>query len=222
MKYKFLIKCNIYFSKLVITFLLIMYDFLIGQSVVTDVLRDEKGNILSIGYYSKVFKNLELLKLETFHPNRHIASIELFSGGVKNGVHKEFFNNGSIKIDGQYINGDKSGLWIEYFREGSKMRMFDVNENGKNGSISEWYKNGVKKIRGEYFHGQKDGVWTAWYSNGVKESIVTYNQGKQEGIFSCFYENGNKKSEGIVSFKWGKEQRCWDIYGNIQNCNKGG
>ena len=221
MKYKFLFNSNYCFSKLVTTFLLIMYNFLSGQSVVTDIVRDGKGNIFSIEYYSTVSKNLELLKLETFHPNGHVARLELFSSGVKNGVHKEFFNNGNIKIDGQYINGDKSGLWIEYFREGGTMRMFYAKENRKDGSISEWYKNGEKKLHGKYFQGRKQGLWTAWYPNGVKESVITYNQGEQEGVFSYFYDNGNKKSEGIVSYKGQKEQRCWDIYGNTQNCIKG-
>ena len=221
MKYKFFLNFNYCFSKLVTAFFFIMYNFLSGQRVVTEIVRDGKGNIFSIEYYSKVSKNLELLKLETFHPNGHVARLELFSSGVKNGVHKEFFNNGNIKIDGQYINGDKSGLWTEYFREGGTMRIFYANENGKNGSISEWYKNGGKKIHGEYSQGQKNGLWIAWYPNGVKESVITYNQGEQEGIFSYFYDNGNKKSEGIVSYKGQKEQRCWDIYGNIQNCNKG-
>ena len=220
MKYKFLLNSNCCFSKLVTTFLLIMYNFLSGQSVVTDIVRDGKGNIFSIEYYSTVSKNLELLKLETFHPNGHVASLELFSSGVKNGVYKEFFNNGNIKIDGQYINGDKSGLWTEYFREGGTMRIFYANENGKNGSINEWYKNGEKRYMVNIFKG-KNGLWTAWYSNGVKESVITYNQGEQEGIFSYFYDNGNKKSEGIVSYKGQKEQRCWDIYGNTQNCIKG-
>ena len=222
MKYKFLLNSNYCFSKLVTTFLLVMYNFLSGQSVVTDIVRDEKGNICSIEYYSKVSKNLELLKLETFHPNGHVASLELFSSDIKNGVHKEFFNNGNIKTEGQYINGDKIGLWTEYFREGGTRRIFYANENEKNGSTIEWYKNGVKKIRGEYFHGQKSGLWTSWYSNGVKESVVTYNQGQKEGIFSYFYDNGNKKSEGIVSYKGQKDQRCWDIQGNTQNCIKGG
>ena len=221
MKSKFSLKINFCFSKLVLTFFIILYGILEGQSVVTDIVRDEKGNILSIKSYNTVFKKLELSKLETFHSNGHVSILETFSGGLKNGLHKEFFKNGNIKIDGQYINGDKSGLWTEYFREGGKRRIFYANENGMNISISEWYKNGVKKIRGEYFHGQKSGLWTAWYSNGVKESVTTYNKGKQEGIFSYFYDNGNKKSEGIVSYKGQKIQRCWDIYGNTQNCIKG-
>ena len=221
MKYKFLLNSNYCFSKLVTTFLLIMYNFLSAQSVVTNIVRNGNGNIVGIEYYNKVSKNLELLKLETFHPNGHVARLELFSSGVKNGVHKEFFNNGNIKIDGQYSDGYKSGLWTEYFRGGGTMRRFYSNENGKNGRFHEWYKNGGKKIRGEYSQGQKNGLWTAWHLNGVKESVVTFNQGEQEGVFSYFYDNGNKKSEGIVSYKGQKEQRCWDIYGNTQNCIKG-
>ena len=222
MKSKFLLKSNFCFSKSVMTFFIILCGILQGQSVVTDIVRDKKGNILSIKSYNKVSKNLELLKLKTFHPNGHVARLELFSSGVKNGVHKEFFNNGNIKIDGQYSDGDKSGLWTEYFREGGTMRMFYANENRKDGSISEWYKNGGKKVSGEYSQGQKNGLWIAWYPNGVKESVVTFNQGEQERVFSYFYDNGNKKSEGIVSYKGQKEQRCWDIDGNIQNCIKGG
>ena len=87
-----------------------------------------------------------------------LLGLELFSSGVKNGVHKEFFNNGNIKIDGQYINGDKSGLWTEYFREGGTMRIFYANENRKDGSISEWYKNGKKRYMVNIFKGRKQ--WT--------------------------------------------------------------
>ena len=222
MKSKFSLKCNFCFSKLVMIFYVILFDFLAGQSVVTDIVRDEKGNIFSIKSYNIVSKKLELSKLETFHSNGHISMLEIFSGGLKDGLHKEFFNNGNIKIDGQYINGDKSGLWTEYFREGGTMRMFYAKENRKDGSISEWYRSGGKKLNGKYFHGQKQGLWTAWYPNGVKESVVTFNLGEQEGIFSYFYDNGNKKSEGIVSYRGKKEQRCWDIDGNTQNCIKGG
>ena len=221
MKCKFLLKNIFCFSKLVTSFSIIMYSFLIGQSVVTDIVRDGNGNIFSIEYYSTVNKKLELLKLETFHPNGHVSTLESFSGSLKNGVYKEFYNNGNIKIDGQHSNGNKSGLWTEYFREGGTMRMYYASENGKNGSVNEWYENGEKKIRGGYFQGQKHGLWTKWYSNGVKENIITYNEGKQEGVFSYFYDNGNKKSEGTVSYKGQKEQRCWDIDGNTQNCIKG-
>ena len=218
MKCKFLFRINSYFSRLANTFFIIVFNFLIGQSVVTDIVRDGKENIISIEYFTTVSKKLALSKLETFHLNGHVSTLESFSSGLKNGEYKEFYNNGNIKIEGQYINGHKHGLWTEYFREGGTMRIFYANENGKNGRINEWYRNGEKKICGEYFQGQKHGLWTAWYSTGVKESIVTYNQGEQEGIFTYFYDNGNKKYEGSILCRGQKKKRCWDIYGNSQIC----
>ena len=212
---------NSFFLRMVITVLIISCHFLIGQSIATDIVRDNEGNISSIEYYSTVSKKLKLLKLETFHLNGHIATLESFSSGVKNGIHQEYYDNGNIRIDGQYNNGNKSGLWTEYFLKGNIMRMFYANKNGKNGSINEWYENGVKKISGIYSQGKKHGVWIAWYPNGVKESLVTYYQGKQDGVFSYFYDNGNKKSEGTVSYRGQIEKRCWDLNGSTQNCNKG-
>jgi len=220
MKSKFFLKNNFCFSKLVMKISIILCGILEGQSVATDIVRDEKGNILSIKSYNTVSKKLELSKLETFHPNGHVSKIETFSGGLKDGLHKEFFKNGNIKIDGQYINGDKSGLWTEYFRDGGIMRSFYANENGKNGRVIEWHQNGEKKIRGEYLQGQKHGLWTTWFSNGVKESVVTFNQGRKQGIYSYFYNNGNRKSEGMVSTQGKNIQRSWDMYGKNQNCIK--
>ncbi|GIS04186.1 MAG: hypothetical protein CM15mP106_6330 [Candidatus Neomarinimicrobiota bacterium] len=55
-------------------------------------------------------------------------------------MHKEFFNNGNIKIDGQYSYGIKVDFGTEYFREGGTMRRFYSNENGKDGSLV----NGIK------------------------------------------------------------------------------
>ena len=221
MKCKLLPKYNFCLSRLVTISLFIMYTSLSGQSIVTEIVRDEIGNTYSIEYYGNSSKKLELSKLETFHSNGHVSTLESLSGGLKDGSYKEFYDNGNIKIVGQYINGVKSGLWTEYFREGVTMRRYYSNENGKNGSNNAWFKNGGKKTRGEYSQGQKNGLWTIWYSNGVKESVITYNQGNQEGIFSYFYDNGNKKSEGIASYIGQKVQRCWDIYGNTQNCTKG-
>ena len=50
-----------------------------------------------------------------------------------------------MKVKGQYENGDKSGLWTEYYADGGVMRMYYSNKNGKNGSINEWFENGEKK-----------------------------------------------------------------------------
>ena len=189
------------------------------QSIVTDITRDSDGNISMIEYFSTASKRINLTKLETYHPNGQISTLESFSSGIKNGFYQEFYDNGNMKLKGQYENGDKSGLWTEYYADGGVMRMYYSNKNGKNGSINEWFENGEKKINGIYNEGLKHGIWTSWFPDGIKESMVTYNKGNMEGVFIFYYNNGNKKSEGVVSYKGQKEERCWDQDGNPQKCD---
>ena len=190
-----------------------------SQSIVTDITRDLEGNIASIEYFSTVSKKVELIKLETYYPNGQVSLLESFFGGKKNGLHQEFYENGKIKKKGQYKDGDENGLWTDYYTEGGVLRMYYANTNGKNGSINEWFENGEKKINGVYSEGLKHGIWISWFSNGLKESMVTYNKGKMEGVFIYYYKNGNKKSEGMVTYKGQKEERCWDEDGSSKKCS---
>ena len=105
MKCKLLLKCNFCFSRLVTTFSLIMYNFLSGQGIVTEIIRDQRGDIDRFEYYGTASTKLKLSRLETFHSNGHVSTLESLSGGLKDGLYKEFYNNGNIKIDGWYING---------------------------------------------------------------------------------------------------------------------
>ena len=59
MKYKFLLKVILFFK--IGNYILTYIVFFSGQSVITDIVRDEKGNISSIEYYSTVSKNLNCL-----------------------------------------------------------------------------------------------------------------------------------------------------------------
>ena len=88
---------------------------MIRQNIHTETVKNQKGDIFSIEYYGVTSKNLRLLELEIFHPNGYVFTLESSSSGLKNGVCKEFYSNENIKIDGKYINGNKSGLWTDYF-----------------------------------------------------------------------------------------------------------
>ena len=50
--------------------------------------------------------------------------------GEKHGVWKEFYITGNVLSEGSYENGVKKGQWRYYFENGEKMRFIDM-ENGK-------------------------------------------------------------------------------------------
>lgn len=120
----------------------------------------------------------------------------LFSGDFK-----ELWDNGQIKVRGNFQNGKKHGKWTEWHQNGqTKLKMqflwddttdnFGTKWNGvPEGKIIEWYDNGNKKLEGQYKNGLAYGIFTEWYDNGQKEREENYENGFQEG----------------ESFVWGKD-----------------
>ena len=88
------LNASLFFLVKIITLVLVPCKLLVGQGVLTDVFRDGKENISSIDYYSAVSKKLQLIKLETFHLNGHISTLESFYNCLKNGIYKEFYDKG--------------------------------------------------------------------------------------------------------------------------------
>ena len=72
----------------------VVYILIFTQSIVTDITRDSDGNISMIEYFSTASKRINLTKLETYHPNGQISTLESFSSGIKNGLYQEFYDNG--------------------------------------------------------------------------------------------------------------------------------
>lgn len=70
--------------------------------------------------------------------------------GELHGDFIEFFMDGKIKIDGQYINNQKEGIWKEFYPNGVCMRI----ENYKNGNKNGWFKvfNKNKKLISNVFY----------------------------------------------------------------------
>ena len=92
--------------------------------------------------------------------------------GVKNGIYKEWYPNGTIKTKGKYLNGIEDRMW------------------------SIWYQNGQKEREGRYKDGVKDGLWSEWDLNGkIKEEVRYSGDYKIEETIYSYYENGNNKSK---------------------------
>lgn len=75
-------------------------------------------------------------------------------------------------IDGQLIDDEKEGDWVEY------------------------YANGNKRREGRYKDGKKEGKWILYHSNGNKKSEGSFRGGVYEGYYVSYHANGNKFREG--------------------------
>jgi antitoxin component YwqK of YwqJK toxin-antitoxin module len=92
-------------------------------------------------------------------------SIEIVPGGE----HKEYHENGAMKIKGQYdMNSQRTGLWISF------------------------YDNGIKWSESYYVNGLQDGHSLTFYPNGQVRYLGEYKQGERIGEWKFYDEEGNQ------------------------------
>ena len=80
-----------------------------------------------------------------------IIDIEIKEG---NGKGKEYYSNGVLKFEGEYINGERNGNIKEYYSNGV-LKFEGEYINGEiNGNVKEYYKSGELRFEGEYLNGK--------------------------------------------------------------------
>ena len=114
------------------------------------------------------------------------------------GFVKEYYNNGKLRFEGEYVNGQRNGKGKEYNYD-SKLRFEGEYLNGKkNGKGKEYYAKGNLKFDGEYL-----------YNYNIKGKLYIKEKVEFEGEF-LFYkkwngkgydENGNVTYE-LKKWKW--------------------
>ena len=73
---------------------------------------------------------------------------------------------------GEYLDGEKHGVWITY------------------------YANGNKRSEGSYHRGKKEGLWLQFWPDGNKKSEGTFKNDKFTGLYTAYHENGHRAHQG--------------------------
>lgn len=119
-------------------------------------------------------------------------------------VRNEYYEDGSIKKTGTYLNGVAEGVQKEYslegkitnakfFKEGNLVGegLMDAAGN-QQGSWVEYHIDGKIKGKGNYENGEKIGDWVFYYADGKTEQKGKYNKkGKPVGVWQWYYNDGN-------------------------------
>ncbi|MGF6907665.1 hypothetical protein [Fusobacterium sp. PH5-44] len=145
-----------------------------------------------------------------------------FKAGIKNGPYTEYYdNNGTLyKIEGQYINGKKEGMFFisdtdgfltetgiyidnnkaDYFVKYNKDESIEEIHNPENLNISGEYKtthlNGQLKKQGKFLNGKREGKFYHYDYDKRLISFVEYKNNIKDGPYSidnrddCFVEEG--------------------------------
>jgi len=98
---------------------------------------------------------------------------------------------GKIRIAGTLKEGKIQGKWQEFFSNGQLKHDRNYIEGKFQGINKEYYKNGQLKWIGKYVLGEKTGFHKKWYENGKAKSEIYYINGKIEGLWKQWNQNGS-------------------------------
>ena len=176
------------------------YDFLVGEGIYysPDGSFEYSKNY---GDSSKVipFKDSEGYIIGNVNPGNHYPEDGLWTyegpfvtiktnyrDWRRNGLHQEWTSgNGKILVEGNYHNGKKHGVWINYhqsalnYDNSTGIKSYETTYiNGKkNGIIVKYYQTGNKEYEGRMDGDQKIGQWKYFSNDGIlKESIDCNSQ----------------------------------------------
>jgi hypothetical protein len=97
--------------------------------------------------------------------------------GPKNGLIKEYFEDGSIKEETEYFNGVKEGKRKVWYRSGQLYKSGTMKNDRWHGTYEEWYENGSPKLSGQYMDGQQDGEWVFFDKEGNNLPNLNFENG---------------------------------------------
>jgi hypothetical protein len=125
-------------------------------------------------------------------------------------AHKEYFDNGTLKVAGTKTNGVDTGLWNYYFENGKISKTGNYTNGKLDGLWKYYYDTGVLRIIGKYKNGKDLGLWKYYHNNGALRAIGDYTNGKQTGLWKYYHKNKTLRKVGVK--EEGVDVGNWKFY----------
>ena len=117
-------------------------------------------------------------------------------------IYHEFSKNGNIICEGNFDNGNKTGIWIYYNDDKIIKSLYHYEKDSLNGKSIIYYENGNVSSEGDYLNGKKSGLWVYNKENKVRDYEENYVDGKQNGSYISYFDNKKIYEKGIMVDGW--------------------
>ncbi|MBC8345547.1 MAG: toxin-antitoxin system YwqK family antitoxin [Candidatus Marinimicrobia bacterium] len=131
------------------------------------------------------------------------VNVQLY-GNISQGTVTRWHGNGQIYSIGNFLNGEKHGLFQWWYNDGAKKEESNFDKGARVGVVTQWYQNGKKFAEANYKKGQLNGNLTWWYESGQKKEQTSFINGERDGYAYWWYTDGAKKGVGDISGGMGR------------------
>ena len=121
--------------------------------------------------------------------------------------------SGGKEEQGGYKNGEKHGLWTEWYDNENVKSHGTYDQGIMNGKWTFYFENGVKEKEGNLLNGKADGLWVFYDKKANKVQEGSFSKGSKEGKWSAWFADG-RLSEGY--YLNGKKMPLGPVGGTIK------
>ncbi|HAR62042.1 MAG: hypothetical protein DKM50_01735 [Candidatus Margulisiibacteriota bacterium] len=192
---------NIFLKILAAAIALSIMGICFADEVVMKTRQDKYGNI-----EQSFYENGKWLATQITDGISEINS----TGKIPDGLVREYYLNGNLKIQKYYKNGIEDGEYIGFYENGKVEFKGRFKQGTNDGVCLEYYENGVVAAEMNYNNGNLNGDWNEYYGDGSIKTKKTFKDGKQHGIFTTHDKSGRlvdhmSYADGKVLFGTRKE-----------------
>ena len=125
-------------------------------------------------------KNEEYFYMCKFYDPKNKLASEIIEG---TGKLIDYYDNGNIKLEEDYLKGKKNGKRIRWYENGTKKSEENYLNDRLHGKCVTWFEDGKKRIEAEYVNDKLHGKFIEYYydakNSDVKETIKFFENGKE-------------------------------------------
>lgn len=162
----------------------------------------EEGNWtngLRNGVFKFFEKNGKLQKMEKYEMGELIEDSE---ESVIIDIRQEFYEDGSVYMEGSYSRGKKNGTFREYDKAGNQVAGYTYENDvltgigmvdsigRKQGMWKFLYPDGSTRAEGKYIDGKRDGNWVFYSSTGKVTQKGSYREDLPVSDWKWYYSSG--------------------------------
>ena len=137
-----------------------------------------------------------------------LVSEEFYKNGIKHGLEKVYYPDGTLSEQTRWKNGTREGKWIRFFEDGTKKSEAKYQFDQLNGPYTVFYATGKWLAKGNYMDGKREGPWLFYDENGNVKYQVNYANGipdnqqeqleKDQEFYKLIEENLGKYEEPTI------------------------
>ena len=107
-----------------------------------------------------------------------------------NGVYRETFDNGKVKLEMHLVNGEQDSTTTIYFEDGTLNEVRSYKNGLMHGKWETFNSKGQKIAEAWYRNDKKDGIWRIWDEKGTLRYEMPYSNGNKIGTWRIYNEDG--------------------------------